>query len=64
MMTMIFNLGLSFFIIPAMIFQISVLLIVIQMQTVFSGYLDRTVHFMELPGDIPNRQVVSLSLFL
>ncbi|KAH1218698.1 Vacuolar sorting protein 18 [Glycine max] len=27
------------------------------LETVFSGYLDRTVHFMELPGDIPNRQI-------
>ncbi|TKY48826.1 Vacuolar protein sorting-associated protein 18-like [Spatholobus suberectus] len=26
------------------------------LESVFSGYLDRTVHFMELPGDIPNRQ--------
>ncbi|KAG5114433.1 hypothetical protein JHK82_037702 [Glycine max] len=27
------------------------------LETVFSGYLDRTVHFMELPGDIPNSEL-------
>ncbi|KAK6918988.1 Pep3/Vps18/deep orange [Dillenia turbinata] len=27
------------------------------LDTVFSSYLDRAVHFMELPGEIPNRQV-------
>ncbi|KAI9075328.1 hypothetical protein K1719_042733 [Acacia pycnantha] len=30
------------------------------LETVFSSYLQRTVHFMELPGEIPNRQVVLL----
>jgi vacuolar protein sorting-associated protein 18 len=29
---------------------------------VFAGYLDRAVHFMELPGDIPNRQVNARNL--
>lgn len=24
-------------------------------QTVFASYSDRAIHFMELPGDIPNR---------
>lgn len=28
----------------------------------FAGYLDRAVHFMELPGDIPNRQVNARNL--
>ncbi|XP_027343327.1 vacuolar sorting protein 18 isoform X2 [Abrus precatorius] len=27
------------------------------LETVFSSYLDRTVHFMELPGDIPNSEL-------
>ncbi|TYK07051.1 vacuolar protein sorting-associated protein 18-like protein [Cucumis melo var. makuwa] len=27
------------------------------LETVFSTYLERAVHFMELPGEIPNRQV-------
>ncbi|XP_050906215.1 vacuolar sorting protein 18 [Lathyrus oleraceus] len=27
------------------------------LETVFASYLDRAVHFMELPGDIPNRQL-------
>ncbi|XVE49842.1 hypothetical protein DITRI_Ditri01bG0114700 [Diplodiscus trichospermus] len=27
------------------------------LETVFACYLDRAVHFMELPGEIPNRQV-------
>ncbi|XWS68577.1 hypothetical protein CRYUN_Cryun04dG0102200 [Craigia yunnanensis] len=27
------------------------------LETVFASYLDRAVHFMELPGEIPNRQV-------
>lgn len=26
-------------------------------QSVFASYIDRTVHFMELPGEIPNRRV-------
>nr|GMC72252.1 vacuolar protein sorting-associated protein 18 homolog [Ipomoea batatas] len=25
------------------------------LESVFASYVDRTVHFMELPGDIPNR---------
>ncbi|KAH7576857.1 hypothetical protein JRO89_XS01G0163500 [Xanthoceras sorbifolium] len=28
------------------------------LDTVFASYLDRAVHFMELPGEIPNRQVL------
>jgi hypothetical protein len=24
-------------------------------QTVFASYADRAIHFMELPGEIPNR---------
>lgn len=28
------------------------------LQTVFASYSDRAVHFMELPGEIPNRQVL------
>jgi hypothetical protein len=24
-------------------------------QTVFASYSDRAIHFMELPGEIPNR---------
>ncbi|GAV68849.1 LOW QUALITY PROTEIN: Clathrin domain-containing protein/Pep3_Vps18 domain-containing protein, partial [Cephalotus follicularis] len=27
------------------------------LETVFASYLERAVHFMELPGEIPNRQV-------
>ncbi|CAI0460871.1 unnamed protein product [Linum tenue] len=27
------------------------------LETVFASYLDRAVHFMELPGEVPNRQV-------
>lgn len=27
------------------------------LETVFSSYLERTVHFMELPGDIPNSEL-------
>lgn len=27
-------------------------------QNVFTSYSDRAVHFMELPGEIPNRQVL------
>ncbi|KAJ1434605.1 Pep3/Vps18/deep orange [Sesbania bispinosa] len=27
------------------------------LETVFTSYLDRTVHFMELPGDIPNSEL-------
>lgn len=27
------------------------------LETVFAGYLDRAVHFMELPGDIPNSEL-------
>lgn len=29
----------------------------ILVQSVFASYADRAVHFMELPGEIPNRQV-------
>ena len=25
-------------------------------QTVFASYVERAVHFMELPGEVPNRQ--------
>ncbi|KAL6285226.1 hypothetical protein ACE6H2_009616 [Prunus campanulata] len=32
------------------------------LQTVFASYLDHVVHFMELPGEIPNRQVCLLTL--
>lgn len=32
------------------------------LQTVFTSYLERAVHFMELPGEIPNRQVHSYLL--
>ncbi|KAF5726413.1 vacuolar protein sorting-associated protein 18 isoform X1 [Tripterygium wilfordii] len=34
------------------------------LDTVFASYLDRTVHFMELPGEIPNRQVHFFSIEL
>lgn len=27
------------------------------LQSVFASYKERAVHFMELPGEIPNRQV-------
>ncbi|KAK1279700.1 hypothetical protein QJS04_geneDACA003179 [Acorus gramineus] len=30
------------------------------LDTVFAGYSERAVHFMELPGDIPNRQVIQI----
>ncbi|KAF6163322.1 hypothetical protein GIB67_025186 [Kingdonia uniflora] len=32
------------------------------LDTLFASYSDRAVHFMELPGEIPNRQVSLLSL--
>ncbi|RZR86573.1 hypothetical protein BHM03_00013797 [Ensete ventricosum] len=32
------------------------------LQIVFASYSDRAVHFMELPGEIPNRQAITCSL--
>lgn len=34
------------------------------LQTVFASYSDRAVHFMELPGEIPNRYVHCMLLYL
>ena len=34
------------------------------LQTVFASYSDRAVHFMELPGEIPNRYVDGMLLYL
>ncbi|KAK3014011.1 hypothetical protein RJ639_008443 [Escallonia herrerae] len=33
------------------------------LDAVFASYVDRAVHFMELPGEIPNRQVASSQQF-
>ncbi|RAL52609.1 hypothetical protein DM860_007377 [Cuscuta australis] len=30
------------------------------LESVFASYVDRTVHFMELPGEIPNRLVLHI----
>lgn len=45
------------------------MLVAFSLQTVFAGYADRAVRFMELPGEIPNRSGLScsflcLSIFL
>ncbi|KAK3017944.1 hypothetical protein RJ639_005223 [Escallonia herrerae] len=32
------------------------------LDAVFASYVDRAVHFMELPGEIPNRQVASVCI--
>ncbi|KAJ9549372.1 hypothetical protein OSB04_021915 [Centaurea solstitialis] len=34
------------------------------LETVFASYVERAVHFMELPGEIPNRQVLELHYFI
>lgn len=36
----------------------NLLFILLHFQTVFASYLDRAVHFMELPGEILNRRVL------
>lgn len=40
-----------------MILTTSILLIFMYLQAVFASYTDRAVHFMELPGDIPNSEL-------